>query len=245
MNNIHFVMSSKGGIGKSLVAALLAQYLRENDSSVVCANTDPKMKTFSKFKSLKVADVEIFENGKIQQSKFDPLFEHMHQNTFNYVVDTGGSTFIDLTKYFEDNNVLKDLNDAGKNVFIHCPIVGGATALDSIDGFQDVLKIKDKCFKIIVWENEYTDLVKSEGNFIVESDLFVDAIKSGKVSGVVKIKYRKDSDTFMEDVLKMTAQFMTFDDVSKSTDFKMMSKKRINTVKEDLYTELDKIPQLR
>lgn len=244
MNNIHFVMNSKGGIGKTWVATLLAQYLKKDGKLVACADTDPLTKTFFKFKSLDVAAIEIYENGKINQSKFDPIIENILSTDCDYVIDTGGSTFIDLTKYIEDNNVFGTLHDAGKKVFIHTPIVGGNSAIDSVTGFDNILKIKSSQFKIVVWENEFNELVKTDGNFTLDAILFKSAIKSGKVSGCVKIKYRKDSDTFSADISKMTANFMTFDDVSKSDDFGYMAKNRIKTVMTDLYTELDKLSQI-
>ena len=89
MKQIHFVLQGKGGVGKSFVAALLAQYLKSTGNEVHCYDTDPVNQTFSRYKKLKVEIVKILTehksidvvNGNLKltpfrdnrQSKFDPL----------------------------------------------------------------------------------------------------------------------------------------------------------------------------
>jgi len=41
MATIHFILQGKGGVGKSLIAALLAQYLHGRGLEVYCFDTDP------------------------------------------------------------------------------------------------------------------------------------------------------------------------------------------------------------
>ena len=41
MAKIHFVLQGKGGVGKSMIAAVLAQYLTEHDRQPMCIDTDP------------------------------------------------------------------------------------------------------------------------------------------------------------------------------------------------------------
>lgn len=241
MSNVHFIMQTKGGIGKSWVSALLAQYLKSKKRKLVCADTDPKTPTFVNFKSLNVAYVEVFENGKIKQAKFDPLVESMLEKDYDFVIDTGGNTFIDLKNYLLDNSTFNTLHESGKKVFIHCPLTGGQAFDKTIEGFSELLDIKSNFFKIVVWENEYWGPVESDGVSVLESDLYLNAVDAGKVLGSVKIKDRSQSDSYVDDIKKMTTNSFTLDDVQSSKEFNLMAKMRMKTVVNDVFLELDKI----
>ena len=47
---IHLTLQGKGGVGKSLVATVLAQYLREKGKDVRCIDTDPVNRTFAQYR---------------------------------------------------------------------------------------------------------------------------------------------------------------------------------------------------
>lgn len=53
-NTAHFVMQSKGGAGKSVVSALLSQYILEHDKDLILIDTDPSNKTLGSYKGLNV-----------------------------------------------------------------------------------------------------------------------------------------------------------------------------------------------
>ena len=53
MSNIHFVLNGKGGIGKSFISSLLAQYLLSKKQSVVAIDTYPNNTTLYNIKALK------------------------------------------------------------------------------------------------------------------------------------------------------------------------------------------------
>ena len=41
MGTVHLILQGKGGVGKSFIAALLAQYLQEKGVAVRCFDADP------------------------------------------------------------------------------------------------------------------------------------------------------------------------------------------------------------
>ena len=51
-NQIHFSIQGKGGIGKSAVAALLSQYIKQQNADAVVIDTDPVNSTLSGFSAL-------------------------------------------------------------------------------------------------------------------------------------------------------------------------------------------------
>jgi Mrp family chromosome partitioning ATPase len=46
---IHLTLQGKGGVGKSLVASILAQYFRHRGAEIHCLDTDPVNQTFSRY----------------------------------------------------------------------------------------------------------------------------------------------------------------------------------------------------
>ena len=75
MSKIHFVLQGKGGVGKSLIASLIAQYYCEQDNTPMCIDTDPINQSFAAYEALNVHQLDILVNNDVDQSKFDQLIE--------------------------------------------------------------------------------------------------------------------------------------------------------------------------
>jgi CO dehydrogenase nickel-insertion accessory protein CooC1 len=59
MPRVHMTLQGKGGIGKSLIAALLAQYKAAQGPLPLCIDTDPINATLEGFKALHVRRLPI------------------------------------------------------------------------------------------------------------------------------------------------------------------------------------------
>ena len=79
MSTIHFVLQGKGGVGKSLVASLLFQYLNRQGLPVSGVDTDPVNSTFSGYKELNIQPLNIMDGDDIDQRRFDSLMEIIFQ----------------------------------------------------------------------------------------------------------------------------------------------------------------------
>ena len=80
MKMVHFILQGKGGVGKSLVASILAQYLQSSNAAetVHCFDTDPVNQTFSRYKALNAEMVPILnQDDLIDSRKFDGLIEQL------------------------------------------------------------------------------------------------------------------------------------------------------------------------
>ncbi|OIN22541.1 conjugal transfer protein TraL, partial [Salmonella enterica subsp. enterica serovar Sarajane] len=232
----------KGGVGKSFASSILAQYFKDNKKldNVIVADTDPVNSTTAKIKRLNAEIINIVENNKIIQTKFDSMFESILTNdNYMFVIDNGASTFLPLLQYFADNCVMDMFNDAGKNVYIHTVIVGGQAQADTIEGFESISAlVKGTNTKIVVWLNEFQGIPAIENTPLVETK-FLDKNKD-VLAGVVVIKDRK-SDAFDTDIEKMTSLSLTLEEVRGSELFGLMSKSRLHRVFNDIYQQLDTI----
>jgi hypothetical protein len=104
---IHLTLQGKGGVGKSLVASILAQYFRHRGTEIHCVDTDPVNQTFSQYTELGAEHLELMHDGRIDSRGFDVLMERLLTEGGIFIVDNGASTFIPLWSYIVENNVLE------------------------------------------------------------------------------------------------------------------------------------------
>lgn len=240
-NSVHLVLQGKGGCGKSFSAAVKAQYLTARGYVSVNGDTDPVNSTFAQIKGLNAALIPITEGGAVMQRRFDPLFEKILLVSQPAVIDNGSSTFLPLIKYIKSNDVLNALQQAGKQVFIHCLVVGGQAKDDTAQGLLsliDLVKQSKSNAKIVVWENEFWGIPEFDG--VRLEDMHWIKQNEDIIQGVVKIIDR-NSDAFTSDIRQMSESHLTLAEVLESDKFGVFAKSRIQRVFADLFDELDRV----
>jgi len=236
-NSAHFILQGKGGVGKSLIASMIAQYLKTRNFAPMCADTDPVNSTFHQIKDLDVVLMPITENGAVVQRLFDPLFETVMEAPSPVVIDNGASTFLPMVKYIKANDVFSVLDESKKNVFIHTVITGGQAKDDTVTGLVALFDlVSNSKSKIVVWQNEFWGVPLFDG-LPIEDMPWMTSNKA-KVAGIVKILDR-NNDAFSTDLRIMSEQHLTVDGVQRSDLFKTFAKSRVHRVFNDVYNELD------
>ena len=237
-NAVHFTLQGKGGVGKSMASSWLAQYFKSIDGCTVqCFDADPVNQTLVSYKSLNAEYIELKDGSKIDERKFDGLMERLLSEQGVFVVDNGSSSFIPLSNYMFENNVIPMLRDAGKQVFIHCIITGGQALMDTLAGFKALAEQTDSK-NIVVWLNEYFGPIELNDKTFTDMKVYSDY--SDKVRGIVKIP-KRNPDTFGKDIELMSSKKLTFNEVLNGSDFSIMAKQRIKTVQRDIYDQLKEV----
>ena len=217
---IHMALQGKGGVGKSLISAILSQYLSSKGQDVCGIDVDPVNQTFSEYQGLRVECLNLLREGSIDQREFDLLMERFLKEVGTFVVDTGASTFIPLWHYILENQALDHLRQKGKRVFIHSVITGGQSLNDTLSGFEALAEtMREK--NIVVWLNEYFGPVSQDGAAF--ADMPVCKKHANKLYGSVAIP-RRTADTFGRDMEEMISRKLTFDEAVKTADFTIMTK---------------------
>jgi hypothetical protein len=236
--SIHILLQGKGGVGKSLISAILSQYLLSKGQDVRCVDADPVNQTLSEYQGLAVSRLNLLKAGSVDQREFDLLIEKLLTENGTFVVDTGASTFIPLWHYILENDALDYLRERGKRVFVHSVITGGQSLNDTLDGFEQLAETtREK--NIVVWLNEYFGSVLQNGQPFRETA--VCKKHANKVQGSVAI-VRRTADTFGRDVEDMIRQKMTFEEALNGSGFTIMAKQRLRVVQRELFGQLDAIP---
>jgi hypothetical protein len=234
-NAVHFTLQGKGGVGKSLVSAFLAQYFRSLDSTIVkCIDTDPVNQTLVSYKALDASYIKLMEGSKIDERNFDNLMERLLSEDGIFIVDNGSSSFVPLSNYLIENNAIQMLLDSGRQVYIHCVVTGGQALIDTLVGFKSLAQ-QTKSTNIIVWLNEYFGPIEQDGKSFNEMRVYHE--NAEKIRGIVRIA-KRNQDTFGRDVQTMASGKLIFDEVLNGSDFTIMAKQRIRTIQRDIYEQL-------
>lgn len=234
-NTAHFVMQSKGGAGKSVVSALLAQYLLEKNPNLMLIDTDPSNKTLSSYQALNVQRIELLNRNKlIDQSKFNGFMNEFLSNDNPMIVDTGSGDFLAINNYMITNEIPLLFTETGKSMFIHTPINFGQSREETLKCLMS-LSANHQDTPIIIWENEYFG--ENE-----EDIMSMPMIKKAK-NIVASIKIHKmNADTEEKYFSMMLKGGLTFNEVALSEDienFGLVQKASIKRTKNKIWQQLD------
>src|ERR1700737_1442324 len=164
---IHLSLQGKGGVGKSLIASILAQYFLHHGVEIHCLDTDPVNQTLSQYSALGAEHLELMRDGRIDSRGFDALMERLLTEDGIFIVDNGASTFIPLWSYIVENNVLDLLCAAGRRLCVHTVVTGGQALGDTLKGFKSLADSSAER-NILVWLNEYFGLIERDGKTFTE-----------------------------------------------------------------------------
>jgi CobQ/CobB/MinD/ParA nucleotide binding domain len=235
---VHLILQGKGGIGKSVIASWLAEYLVTRSKNVHCIDGDPVNRSLAQYKSLNAEKLDLVnEEGLIVRIRYDALLERFATEDGVFVVDSGATAFLPLWSYIVETEVIRVLRETGRKLYVHCVVSGGEMLSDSLLGFDTLAKsTPDR--NVIVWINEYFGPVARDGKTFDQMNVFQK--HADKVLGSIGIPQRS-ADTFGATVLLMREKKLTFEEAIQSDQLMLAQKSRLHIVRRDLYEQLDKL----
>jgi hypothetical protein len=235
MDHVHITLQGKGGVGKSFISSLLVQYLRSIERDVTAVDTDPVNATLAGYKAFNTQRLELMDGGSLVERNFDALIEQVVEQPGNFVIDNGASSFIPLSYYITENDVFSIISDNNKQVVIHTVVTGGQAMRDTLGGLATILEQMPSNVRLIVWLNEFFGEIEADGKEFEEMKVYLN--NKDRIHGIVRIA-RQTGSTFGEDVKLMLDRKITFDEVKNSSEFKLMSKSRLEKVKTAIFQQL-------
>jgi len=242
---IHFTLQGKGGVGKSYVSSLVAQYLHRAGIPVRCIDTDPVNDTLSQYAALKAERLNVMFDGRVDGGAFDGMLERLLTEPTTFVVDSGATSFVALTNHLTESNAFELLRDHGRDVIVHCVLTGGQACWDTVVGFK---LIAQRCAprSLVVWLNEYLGPVEIEsepGNRLsvmrfTEMKAYEDHEET--VLGIITLP-RRNPDTFGRDIQTMNSRRLTFEEVRMATGLSIVSKSRLARVEREIFEQIESI----
>jgi hypothetical protein len=235
--SVHLVLQGKGGVGKSFVSAILAQYFRTKSAPVHCVDTDPINTTFAQYRLLNAEHLKVLKRGTVHEGKFDHFVQRVCRGEGVFVVDTGATTFVPLWNYILENEILDFFRSHGRSVFVHSVVTGGQAMSDTLNGLARLAQTTSQK-NVIVWLNEFFGEVTKDGKTFEEFQMAEEY--ASKLVGTVVIRDRNPH-TFGDDIRHMLEQRLTFDEAIKDEELFLVSKQRLAIVRRELFEQLDKL----
>ncbi|MDF7675997.1 conjugal transfer protein TraL [Neisseriaceae bacterium ESL0693] len=245
MQAVHIIVQVKGGCGKSLAAAQLAQFLMAESAAMAmpipvhCYDTDPGNHTFAGYKAFNTQIVPILPEGSITIDAlvFDSMIEQIIDKEGIAVIDNGAGSFIPLIQYLSECSVLDLLKSMNIEVFFHVPVIGGQSMEDTCMGLGKILGMFDA--SVVVWANEHFGKLELDGKHLTELKMLKKY--DDKILGMVPMKNHVD-DLFGKDIAEMLKHNLTYKEVMESPSFSRMQRHRLLAIKKEYFANLANLP---
>jgi len=236
---IHLILQGKGGVGKSVIASWLAEFLISRGRQVQCIDGDPVNRSLSQYKALGAENLDLVnEDGLIQRWCYDSLVERFLRSEGVFVVDSGATAFLPFWTYIVESEMIRVLREAGRRVYLHVPVTGGETLNDTLLGFSAVAGATGER-SVIVWLNEYFGPVTHGGKRFGEMQAYAD--NRDKVLASVAMPQRSP-DTYGRTIRTMREKKLTFEEAINSPEFMLAQRSRLHLVRHDLFEQLERTP---
>src|SRR5215831_12000890 len=160
---VHLILQGKGGVGKSVIASWLAEFLIQRGQPVCCIDGDPVNRSFGQYKAFPVEKLELVDaSGVLQRNSYDALVDRFVQEEAVFVVDSGATAFLPFWTFIVEADIVGVLRNAARHVYIHIPISGGEMLTDTLLGFKTIAETATDR-NLVVWINEYFGPVRRDG----------------------------------------------------------------------------------
>lgn len=220
---VHLVLQGKGGVGKSFVASLIAQHLKEAGEPVVCFDTDPVQSTLAGIPGLAAEAVELLDGDRVNVPAVDACLQRVLTEDVNFVFDNGAASFVPLSSYLLRDGIVDLIHEYGKRPIVHSVIVGGAALHDTAGAALDLVSQFPACAKFVLWLNPFF----GDMNGFEDAPIYQEL--SSKVAGVVRLP--KLDPTYGGAILRdMLNARKTFAEARDGFDFTLIGKLRLANI---------------
>ncbi len=152
--------------------------------------------------------VSIFDGKKVDSKSLDLFVERLLSEDTDFVVDNGAASFVPLSRYLLENDVVEMILDAQRQPVIHTVVTGGPAMLDTVKGLSSLLEDFPPTVRLVVWLNEFFGpIVNVNGKPFEELPAYQDS--KHRIFALVRLPMLNEEAT--SDLRDMIAKRLTFD----------------------------------
>ena len=235
---VHMTLCGKGGVGKSVVARLLTEYLQDRYGQPLAFDTDPVNASFAAVEAFGVRQIDLIdEDQQINARRFDKMVIDILENARPVVIDTGASSFVALMNYMRELNLAEAFREEGYELFLHLPIAGGPSMSHTIENFDDVCGSYGESAGIVVWLNHFWERIEMGGKGFGDWDVY--RRRRHLIRAIIEIQ-RMSSDTSAEDFASLLKSNLSFAEaLSPDSRFHLLTRSRLKSIRQTLYDCMD------
>lgn len=231
---IHLTLSGKGGVGKSVVARLVAEFLEDQGDPPRCFDADPVNASFAAVPAFDARKVELLNaDQKIDSSRFDAMVEDILAAERSVVIDSGAASYLALIAYLEENDIIDLFKSHGFQVYLHTVITGGAAVTFTTQNFTDVAERFGEQASVVVWLNHFWEIVERDGKPFTEWRAYL--ANQDRVGAVIEIP-KMSSDTMAADFSAMLKANLSMAEASDPhSSFRIMQRSRLFKIRKAMF----------
>ena len=235
---IHMVLQGKGGVGKSFISALMAQYLQDRGLEPVCIDTDPVNATFAGYAAFHVHAIDLMDGRDINPRRFDLLVEKIAaaKPGQHVIIDNGASSFLPLADYMISYDVPALIKDLGHELWLHSVVTGGQAQDDTLEGLLELLE--NFALPVAVWLNPFCGRIEKDGKTFTQMQLYRDYRE--RVAGIVEIP-EFNPKTTGHDVSELLKSRRPFREALQDPNVLLMTRQRLRMAQRELYGRLEQV----
>ncbi len=233
---MHIVLQGKGGVGKTYISSLIAQYLKEKGEPVACLDTDPVNASFAAIPSLAAEAVDLLIDDRINVDALDGMVERLLSEDKTFIIDNGAASFVPLSRYLIENDIPGLITAGGKGVVVHTVITGGPALLETAKALAAMIEQLPENVELVVWVNAYFGPVVTEsGQEFEQTRLYQE--HRDRITGVVRLD-ELNPDTFGHNLADMLGRRLTFAEAEQSPEFRVVAKQRLRQIKQPIWNQM-------
>lgn len=242
MTRVNMVMGAKGGIGKSLLSCIMADYLVEKRELTglappILMDLDPSNASFSAIQGFNVKLLDAITNDDIDKNKFDVLVEKVgnaHPEDV-FLIDTGSNAYIPLMTYLNINVVPEMLMEGGVEIVIHIPIMGGSELPQTMRCFNEIGNKMPNAAQLAIWLNCRNGSIEHQGNLFESMEPY--KVHKKRVKSITRIyKWPVDMAKDISESLKNGRSFL---EASQDANATMMTRQRMKMARRYMFERID------
>jgi hypothetical protein len=233
-------MQGKGGVGKSLLAYFLAQFVKIKNGKCLVFDTDPLNATLARTSALEAKVVRILADDHITiiKNAFDLMIEECEAKDADVVIDVGASSFVPMLEYCAKNGIYDLWHELGHACIVHS-IITGKDFNDTCRMFGVVMKKTGRLSSVssVVWLNPFAGPVEKDGMGFEDTIVYRD--NQDAIKAVLPMPAFTD-DMMHCDFLAMMNEGKTFDEIINSHDVPLMRRQRTKMMKKEVMSVLER-----
>lgn len=227
MANVHFVGGEKGGVGKSLLARTLAQYMIDKEIPFLGFDTDRSHGALMRFYS-GYASPALVDRYEALDATVEAAIEQPERRV---LVDLAAQTHDPLVKWMDESGVLDLATEGAVNIYYWHVMDGGR---DSVDLLKRLLDRFGSRLKYVLVLNQ------------LRGDDFSILQRSGEQAraeelGAKVISIRRLHESAINKIDATSSSFWAAKNSSEGAGLGLMERQRVKTWLRDVYLELDKV----
>lgn len=236
---VHLVMQGKGGVGKTWVASLIAQYLTDHGADLACLDTDPVNASLCAIEALAASPIRLLDRDRINIAELDAMVERILSQDSHFVIDNGAASFLPLSRYLLENDIPSLIGEHGKDVVVHTLITGGPALIDTGKALAAILQQFPASVRVVVWLNAFFGpVVTSAGDPFEATPLYRN--HQPRIAGLVHLD-ALDPDSYGHSLAQMRDRRLTFAEAMLSPDIGLVARRRLQQIKQRIWTQLARV----